>query len=128
MENYYIPTDVLLTDNNSFSILWNGDSYRIFDGCLNSSSVGSNFPYTEVSGWGFKKSIGNYTVTNNDSFVIGTSCNTSTNTISQGIYTNSLFNAPNMTPYEPIYFLGFLALSVFIFSFALKLLFGKGWK
>jgi len=127
MEHYYVPAQFTLADNESFSVLWVGDNFRVFSDCPD-RSTGNTVDYIEVSPWGFTVDVGTTNIGSTDKLLVGALCDPSEFDISTVAISRSLLDTPNLTPYEPIYFLGFLALSIFIFSFALKLLFGRVYK
>jgi len=127
MERYYVPAQFTLSDNESFAVLWVGSNYRVFSDCVD-RSTGNTVNYIEVSPWGFTVDVGTTNLSSNSKLLVGNNCDPSEYDISTVAISRSLLDTPELTPYEPIYFLGFLALGIFIFSFCLRLLFGRVYK
>jgi len=119
-----------LTNNDEFAIQWFGNGYRFFDHCITRPESGSSTEFfTEISPWGYIRDNGFVSINPDTRLLIGDGCGEVGNYNIQIVeVSRSIFDAPNMTPFEPFYFLGFYALSIFIFIFALKLLFGRGYK
>lgn len=125
MEYYYIPLSISLADETEFSIIWFGNSYRVFDHCVIRPVTGNQSEFMiEVSPWGFVRDSGNVDIANDTRLLVGEGCTPNEYDIQVVTASRNLFNAPNMTPFEPIYFLGFFALGVFIFTSAIKTIFG----
>jgi hypothetical protein len=126
-EQYYLPADFQLTDDTLFSVSWINDSYRVFDGCVNRNE-GSNLDYIEISPWGYTRDIGTTFISSGTKLLESIDCPISSSRIGIVSTSRSIFNAPNFSPYEPIYFFGFLAISIYIFILAFKTIVGKGYR
>jgi len=123
MENYFIPQNIGIQNMGEFFITWSGENYRIFDGCPDRSTT-KIYKYHEISPWGFVVDKGEISIPQTADLSVGPNCSVSDNNIQTIFESDSIFDAPNFSPYEPIYFLGFLALAIFLFASAFKLVFG----
>lgn len=123
-EKYFVPPAFQLTDSGLVSVFWDGDNYFVFDGCVDRSN-GSTLDFIKVSPWGYTLDVGSTFLSSGTKLSETDSCPDSDSRISIISPSNSLMDTPNFSPYEPFYFLGFLALSVYIFILAFKMLFGR---
>lgn len=127
MERYYVPADFSITDDSLFSVRWVGSDYYVFDGCPNRTSPDS-LDFIKVSPWGFTLDVGTSTIPIDSKLLVGEECTEDTNNIATVALSRSILDAPNFSPYEPFYFLGFFTLSFFLILFSLKTLFGRGYR
>lgn len=124
MEKYYIPQNVGIQNSGEFFVTWNGENYRIYPTCPN-RTITKNYDYTEINPFGYTVDTGSDLIALNKDLITGYSCASDVNTITQVYDSQSIFDVPNYTPYEPLYFLGFFALTIFLFLTAVKMVFGR---
>lgn len=126
-EQYFVPAQFTITDDFSFSALWLGSNYRVFNGCVDRVN-GSTLDFIEVSPWGFTVDSGSTFVPADTRLITGSACDSNFLNINEASISRSIFDSPNFAPYEPFYFLGFLVFSIFLLISAVKLIFGRGYK
>jgi len=127
MEHYYVPSQFTLTSDSLFSVLWMDDNYLVFNGCPDRVDPIA-LDYVKVSPWGFTTDIGTSSIGIDTKLLVGEGCDTSEYNIATVSSSRTLLDAPNFSPYEPIYFLGFLCFSIWFILFAFKFLLGKGYR
>lgn len=125
MQELFLPPSITLTDLDKFSIFWTGDEYNVIDGCVD---VSKPYDYKTVNSWGFVTNVGVTSISPNFPLSIGAGCSETPYTVAVMNVSSSIFNAPNFSPYEPLYFALVVIFGIWLFKFCLNLLFGKGWK
>ncbi len=127
MERYYVPAQFTLTNDSLFSVRWVDNNYYVFNGCPDRTNPVS-LDFIKVSPWGYTLDIGNTNIPIDSQLLVGENCDSSQYDIFTVSASRSLLDVPELFPFEPFYFLGFLALSIWIILFSFKLIFGKGYR
>lgn len=129
MEQYYVPLSITLLDDTEFAIKWNGQNYRVFTTCpIRPESGETNEPYIEISPWGYTVDSGNYPIQPNETLLVGEGCEANDFNVGQVVLSRHIWDAPNMTPYEPIYFGMLFVLTIWMFKSAFNIMLGRGLK
>lgn len=127
MERYYVPAGFPLTDDTLFAVSWVDGEYIVFNGCPNREQ-NIDLDYIKVTKEGYTVDVGTTNVDLDSKLLVGEGCASSEYNISTVSASRSLLDVPFFSAFEPIYFLGFLVFSIFLFVSAVKLFFGRGWK
>lgn len=126
-ELYYLPLSVYPEMSNNFGLQWIGNNYRIFSICP--TSTPETVPFTEINSWGHIVGVGDSSISlDTPNLILGVDCTSPTTNLPSAKISRSLFDAPNMTPFEPIYFILFFCLAVALILSAFRLIFGRNYR